>query len=117
MYHYLASPYTHPDPSVREHRYFEALRALGWLYKHGFNVHSSIVQNHPLAVLKNLPDDINFWRDYNRAMIRFSAGVFILMLEGWRESAGIKEEIEFANFLGVKITGINVLIEGGYRLT
>lgn len=117
MYFYLASPYSSSDPAIREARYTEAVRASAFLFKEGMFNHSSIVHNHFISLHHHLPPDAQFWKEYNQNMIRFSGGMIILMIEGWRDSRGVKMEIEFANMLGIPIQGLNVLQGGGFRLT
>jgi hypothetical protein len=47
---YLASPYSHPDPAVREARFREACRAAAKLMRLGQPAFSPIVHGHPIAV-------------------------------------------------------------------
>jgi len=115
-YLYLASPYSSPEASIREARYREALRASAWLFQHDMLIFSPIVHCHHLAESHAMPSDAEFWKSYDQTMIRFSSGVIILQIEGWRESKGVTAEIAFANQLGVEIIGMSVLLGGGYRL-
>jgi Domain of unknown function (DUF1937). len=49
---YLASPYSHPDPLVREARFDAACRAMADLVHAGQIVFSPIVHGHPLGALQ-----------------------------------------------------------------
>lgn len=93
---YLASPYTDPDDKIREIRYHQAMHAVAHLLKLGHIVFSPIVHCHELAKQHDLPKDISFWWRYNRAMLHNSSSLWILTLDGWRSSKGIKKEAAYA---------------------
>jgi len=46
---YLASPYSHPDPSVRQERYEAACKATAAMMRQGYHVYSPIAATHPPA--------------------------------------------------------------------
>lgn len=115
-YYYLASPYSHPDPAVRERRYAEAIAASAWLFQRNLFNYSPIVSCHPLSVHHAMPGDAEFWRAFDQTMIRYCSSMVILQTQGWRESVGLKWEIDFANSLGIKIIGMQVLATGGFKL-
>ena len=95
-YKYLASPYTHADKAVMQKRFEEAERCLAWMLGLRIWTYAPIVHCHALALRYDLPPDHEFWLDYDRAMILGSNGVFVLMLDGWKESRGVQGEIKFA---------------------
>ena len=99
MIAYLASPYSHPDPAVREERYRAACRAAAALLLAGQPIFSPIAHSHPL-VAYGLPADWSFWQRYDREMLARCDEVVVLMLVGWRESVGVREEIRIARELG-----------------
>lgn len=96
---YLASPYSHPDPAVREERYRAACRAAATLLLAGQPVYSPIAHSHPL-VAYGLPADWSFWQRHDREMLARCDEVLVLMLPGWRESVGVREEVRLACELG-----------------
>ncbi len=57
---YLASPYSHPDPAVREQRFRAACRAAAELIRAGHVVISPVVHGHPMAALGCRPNG-RFW--------------------------------------------------------
>lgn len=116
-YHYLASPYSDPNPELQAYRYSEACRASAWLMKRGFLVFSTIAHNHPIAMRFGLRSDAAFWWEYNQTMIRYSGGVIVLQIGGWRDSIGVEKEIKLANTLGIKVTGLQLLVGGEFKLT
>ena len=96
---YLASPYSHPNSDVREHRYRKACRATVSLLRSGHVVYSPIVHSHPL-VKHGLPTDWAFWQQTDRELLRRCDEVIVLTLVGWRESIGVAAEIALARELG-----------------
>jgi len=94
---YLASCYSHPDPEVRKDRYHDAMYCTSALITHhGLVVYSPIVHCHPMSIRHGMPTDAVFWRRYNYAMLRKADALYVLKLEGWDESAGVKEELTLA---------------------
>jgi Domain of unknown function (DUF1937) len=96
---FLASPYSDPDPVVREQRFLAACQAAAMLLKHGNAVFAPIVHGHPL-VAHGLPTDWSFWHPVNVLHLERCESLVVLLLDGWRESAGVRREIEIAGELG-----------------
>lgn len=92
---YLASPYTHSDPAVREARFQAACRQAAGMLRCGVPVFSPIAHTHPIAA-HGLPPEWDFWADYDRAFLEMCSEVWVLMLDGWWESKGVQAEIEIA---------------------
>lgn len=97
---FLASPYTHPDPAVREARYLGAVAAVARYMKEGFHVYSPIAHSHPAAVEHELPTDKFFWESFNANILGRCDEVWVLKLPGWADSAGVQGEISLAQRLG-----------------
>lgn len=94
---YLSSPHSHEDYAVREARYHAALKTLGELLDQGLMVFSPIVHSHDLYKLPGWdkrPVDFVLWEKYDTELISRCDGILILMIDGWKESKGIKAEIE-----------------------
>ena len=100
---YLATPYSHPDPSMREARFQAACRATAELMRAGKTVYSPVVHSHPLTKY-GLPSDWGFWERHDRRFLEVCDEVAVLMLDGWRESAGVQAEIKIARELGKPVT-------------
>lgn len=101
---YLATPYSHPDPSVRLDRYKEAVKFLRWCLWRRDWAYAPIVHTHDAALGGGLPYEYEFWHDYNTEMITLSRGIFILTISGWRESRGIAAEVLLAEQIGRPVT-------------
>lgn len=92
---YLATPYSHPLDSVREDRAFKANHFSGILLEAGVHVYSPIWATHRACVKYDLPEDHLFWLAFNKAFIDPSVGVIVADIDGWRESKGCRQEIEY----------------------
>lgn len=96
---YLASPYTHEDPEVMDYRFNQVCEAAGALIQKGFLVFSPIAHTHPIAVVCNLPRHSDFWMKYDRTFIEWCDQLWVLDTDGWRQSRGIRMEVEIAREL------------------
>ncbi len=100
---YLASPYTHANPIIREQRFRAACRATAALIKAGAVVFSPIAHSHALAE-HGLPTDWRFWERFDRAYLARCDQLVVLMLEGWKASVGVQAEIAIARELGKPVS-------------
>jgi Domain of unknown function (DUF1937) len=96
---YLASPYSDPDPFIRDQRYLAACRATVQLLLTGQTVFSPIVNGHGLVPF-GLPTDWPFWARHGERYIARSDELLVLAMPGWEESVGVQAEIEIARRLG-----------------
>lgn len=103
---YIASPYTDPDPLVREQRYLKVSELVVVMLRNGIFVYSPIAHCHEMAKIWGLPHDAAFWKAYDTEMIRACRHVSIYMLPGWDKSVGVRGEIDLAIELGKTITYI-----------
>lgn len=109
---YLASPYAHHDPVVMQFRYEQAAMYVSNSYKARIPMYSSIVHNHPIALLGGLPRTWEFWREIDLPMLRICDQLHILCLPGWKTSIGVTAEIDFAKSALIPITHQFVFFEG-----
>lgn len=100
---YLASPYTHPDPTVREQRFHAACATAAQLMREGHVVFSPVAHSHPLTAY-GLPGDWAFWERHDRVHLERCDEVVVLMLDGWEESEGVQAEIAVAQRLGKPVS-------------
>jgi hypothetical protein len=100
---YLASPYSHPDPAVREARFEAVCEKAAAMMRDGLLVYSPIAHSHPLA-RRGLPGDWLFWALHNAAMMRACSRVVVLQLDGWGESEGVSAEVRLASDLGLPVS-------------
>jgi hypothetical protein len=97
---YLASPYSHFDPAVQEARFQAVCRCAAEMMRGGDHVFSPIAHTHPIAA-HGLPGDWEFWQSYDRLMLSRCNELAVLCLPGWRESVGVRAEIDIAGRLGL----------------
>ena len=100
---YVASPYSSPDPTVRQQRFEAACRAAAELMRQGKTVFSPIAHSHALCAY-GLPLDWRFWEQHDRHYLEACDEVVVLMLDGWRQSVGVQAEIAIARELGKPVT-------------
>lgn len=95
---YVASPYSDPDPAVRFHRY----NAVGDFIQSRIRrdnhpmLYSPIVHWAPLAEKYDFPTHYEFWKRIDHSMINAAEAVWVLRLQGWKNSLGVTSEIAFA---------------------
>lgn len=104
-YMYIASPYTHSDPMIRQRRFEKALDFTVWLaLKYKLWGFSPIGHSHHMGTMHpELPYTFGFWEAWNNTMIRASVGLVVLQIDGWENSKGIEAEIGYAGMIGKPI--------------
>ena len=106
--YYLASPYTSDEPGLREKRAQDVAYAAGVLIERGYNVFCPIAQSHYIAENSDVQaaggDEVhNLWMRVDLAVLERSDALVVLTLDGFDESRGVAEEIEFARNAGMTI--------------
>ena len=104
---YLCSPYSNPDPSVRQARFDAACRAAADLIREGKIIFSPVAHSHALCQY-DLPLDWEFWQQLDRRFLEACDEVVVLILDGWRESVGIQAEMAIAHALGKPVSFLSV---------
>lgn len=100
---YLAGPYTHEDPNVMAWRFRQLTRATAELSARGLAIFSPITHSHEVAKVKQLPTEWSFWERIDSAFVRKCDEFWVLQLEGWDRSVGVKAETELAHSLGMPV--------------
>ena len=100
---YLATPYSHPEPAVRQSRFEAANRAAAKLMNSGVKIFSPISHTHPIAEAGQLPLGWAYWQEYDRAILKCCHKIIVLKLAGWEQSKGVKGELDIAKELGLEI--------------
>ncbi len=100
---YLASPYSSPDPAVRELRYQCVCDIAAMFMRNGSIVFSPIVHGHQLS-MRGLPTDFAFWQRHCLSFLKnWATALWVCKMQGWEESRGIKAEIVEAERLNLPI--------------
>lgn len=98
---YLACPYTHPDPAVRQARYEAVTQLTARLMRdEGRLVYSPITYTHDMCQRGLLPVEFEFYRAHARRMIDACDVLWVFCLDGWEESVGVREELVAAGEYG-----------------
>lgn len=101
---YLASPYSDDDPDVRQQRFVEVCRAAANLMSAGYVVFSPIAHGHSIVEAGDLAGTHHrFWMEQCLPMVDRCDEVMVLKLDGWEDSRGVREEVNYANQRGVPV--------------
>ena len=100
---YLASPYSHPDDAVRLKRFETVCFVASNLMREGHHIFSPIAHTHPIAIQGDLPLGFDYWEAYDRKILAACGALWVVMMDGWRESKGVKAEVQIANELGIPV--------------
>jgi hypothetical protein len=99
---YIAAPYGHQDPEVIEARmdnmgdFFSLLMSLG--------IHAvSPLMNHPYLGRRQTPGTYEYWGPYSINLLRRCDALIVVMLDGWKVSTGVQDEIKHAMEFGKPI--------------
>ena len=98
-YIYLASPYSHPDPAIREQRYQAVTKKAAEYLCAGKAVFAPITHSHPMVPYmdEKLCMDFDFWMRADIPLLKGAKELHVLMLDGWQRSRGVTKEIEIAD--------------------
>jgi hypothetical protein len=110
VFAYLAAPYSHPDPEIVEQRMEIYCRVDAKLIKQGINTISPLAK-HFVIKYEDIPGDWKYWQNYGTGMVRLCAQIYVICMDGWKESTGVRAEIELAKSLGMPVIYINELGE------
>ena len=103
---YLTSPFSHPEPSVRQYRYQKACRATAKLIAAGIPVFSPLCNSVPAVELGGLEAEHSTFMAVDIPILQRSDEILVLALDGWTESKGVKQEMFEALSLRKPVTVI-----------
>jgi len=101
---YLATPYSHPDPAVRQSRFEAANHMTAALIEAGYVVFSPISHSHVIApYLVRESTDWDFWKEQDLPMLAACKRLVVMTYDpAWSKSVGVLAEIEFAKVNNIK---------------
>ena len=102
---YLAIPYSSID---HELSFMIANKKTAELMNLGHVVYSPISHSHIIAKDHDLPKGWEFWEQIDRQFIAWCDELWVIKLEGWKESTGVKAEIIIALEMGKIIKPMEV---------
>jgi nucleoside 2-deoxyribosyltransferase len=97
---YLACPYSHVNAEVKQTRFEAVNKIAAEFMAKGYLIFSPISHTHPIALAGALPGHWEFWEAYDRTFIEWADELWVLKLEGWNMSKGVKAEIAIAKAAG-----------------
>ena len=100
---YIASPYSHPDPKVRNFRFESALTYANMLMGMGHTCFSPIAYGHQFSLRFYRPTAFEAWIDFNDRILLACESMHILTIDGWEESRGIAHEQKLAEDHGIQV--------------
>lgn len=95
-YQYIAAPYSHPDRAVRLQRVARSAIACANMLQQGGFPFSPLVHGFNIEYDARVEIDWKIWMEHSLIMVGRAAAVYVLTLEGWRESKGVQMEIQYA---------------------
>lgn len=100
---YLATPYSR-YPDGLEAAFIEAAKLAGRLLDAGVRVYSPICHTHPIAIHGEIdPLDHSIWIPFDESMMSVSDALVVAMMPSWRQSKGIRYEIDYFELEGKPI--------------
>ncbi len=104
---YLACPYWHEDPDIRDQRYRIASYVAHHLMQQGHMVFSPLSHSVPIARWGDSDGDHEFWlRQDASFLLHWATDLYIICTDGTYESYGVNWEIDYwldINSYGAKI--------------
>ena len=104
---YLATPYSDPNPFVREARFKAVNRQAAELMRQGVHIYSPISHTHPIALAGDLPKGWDYWEQYDRTILAACTRMIVFRQPGWERSKGVAAEMAIAKEMGLPIEFID----------
>jgi hypothetical protein len=105
---FISSPYSHPDDNIREQNYEKVSQIVAEYVSNGVIAISPITYGHTLIKFKNMPNDWQFWNNFCLSLLKRCDELWVLKMDGWNNSKGIAEEIEFAIKNNIRVKYIDI---------
>ena len=101
---YLAAPFSHPDPEVSRHRLEEVNGYAAHLLSRGILVFSPLSHGAQLDS-PAIPNSV--WYELGLRIMRGCDELWLLALNGWEDSEGVRMELERARQLDIPVYVVN----------
>jgi hypothetical protein len=109
----VSGPYSHSNPDIKQARVKAIADACVTLFQNGEMSCSPLLAGLSFIEKseKKMPDDYSFWQKFCRAYVEIGHKLYVLDLDGWQESSGVKDEIDCAleNSIPVYLVESNTL--------
>ena len=116
---YLASPYSHENAAVREARFMSVAKCAAWAIHDGKTVFCPITHSHPIQVHGQFDAATGwkYWKQIDETAIDNCKQLWVLCIDGWQASEGVRAEIEYAKKRGMSIWYVCHSIEPGFAIS
>ena len=100
---YLASPYSHTNPKIKQTRFVKISKLAGKLIKQGIHVLCPIASSVPIAKYGKIDStDWEYWKNLDINYVSRCDGILVSILDNeWHTSVGMRAEVEYAKELGI----------------
>lgn len=102
---YLISPFWHEDERVRENRRMTAIRYTNSLIRKGISIFCPLKYSKENITSNHKQEQ--YWLDFDIEIMRGADEVYVLKIDGWKESNGVALEIREAKKLKLPIKYIS----------
>ncbi|SDZ12695.1 DUF1937 family protein [Pseudomonas sp. NFIX28] len=104
---FLACPYSHPEPAVVSQRFEQCNQVAAQILEAGHAVFSQVSMSHPINLCFNGKDSASIgklWAPVDALYMAMMDELIVLDLPGWKDSGGIKREIEVFESSGRRVS-------------
>ena len=105
--YYLASPYSHPNPFVKNFRHLLVQYIGAILAQQGIHTIDPIDSCHNKSGFYDLPTGYEFWKERDRKAVEMCDGLIVCTMKGWDRSIGLQDELKLAKELGKPVYYVN----------
>lgn len=94
---YIASPYSHSNSTIRSLRFRQVTELAAKLFnKYEYVFLLPITQGHMLTRHGDIEANFDRWRTQSLGMLSVCQELWVIKLDGWKQSLGVREEIKYA---------------------
>lgn len=104
---FLACPYSHADANVVQQRFLACNQVAARILEAGHAVFSQVSMSHPINLCFEGKDNAaigKLWAPVDALYMAMMDELIVLDLPGWKESGGIKREIEVFESSGRRVS-------------
>ncbi|NBF05755.1 DUF1937 family protein [Pseudomonas sp. Fl5BN2] len=104
---FLACPYSHPEAAVVNERFIQCNRVAAGILQAGHAVFSQVSMSHPINLCLEGKDNAaigKLWAPVDALYMAMMEELIVLDLPGWKDSGGIKREIEVFESSGRRVS-------------
>lgn len=106
---YLAGPFSNPDQKIMDERKVLHAKLAVLLKNRGESIYAPIPETTCLTELGGLSGTSwKDWREHDLNLLQRCDELYVMLIQGWRESLGVRGEVKFAIQNNIPIRFINM---------